>query len=64
MLLAAADVAAAVTGPRRMGVIYGSGRMRSARPFFGWGIRRAGFLASPHSNTGKNALSVARRTIP
>lgn len=61
MLLAAA----AVTGPRRMGVIYGSGRMRSARQFFGWGIRRAGFLASPHSVvSGKNALSVARRTIP
>lgn len=47
---AAADVAAAAaTGPRRMGVIYGSAHMRSGRPFFGWGIRRAGSLASPHS---------------
>lgn len=47
------NAAAAVTGPRRMGVIYGSGRMRSTRPFFGWGICCAGSLASPRSRRGK-----------
>jgi len=44
-----------------MGVIYGSGRMRSTRPVFGWGIRRAGSLASPRSRRGKCPV---RRTIP
>lgn len=43
-----------------MGVIYGSGRMRSARPFFGWGIYAAPVPSPPHTLPGKNAPSVAQ----